>query len=287
MRVNSIVLSLFASVTLSAQSPKDDEVAFNLAVGWLNSKLDYVYYEKHSDKWWTNTFYINENKEVTIRQIASHRRRTANIKEKAYTIRTFRIQDINPYTIEIKRVNTATGRFAEGELLELRTFDGTDKIHKTIDNRKATSTSFLHLSFPKSLTDSLSNYPQLVRDKLYEAVIAATKVYPIDPNGNKTVILETLKGTYQSSNGAIWKSTQRFDNILKIEASESEKYFGYDVNKGKYFLAEISGMGVSTKYYSEANNTNLILVNDEDLGEKIHIHTFNSFRINGEWYYRL
>ncbi|MBC6401994.1 MAG: hypothetical protein GDA37_13505 [Ekhidna sp.] len=287
MKIILTILSLFVLVTLSAQSPKDDEVAFNSAVDWLNSKLDYVYYEKNSGKWWTNTFYINENKEVTIRQISSYRRQTANIKEKTYTIRTFRIQDINPYSIEIKQVNAATGRFAEGELLELHTFDGSDKIHKSIDHRKATSTSFLHLSFPKSLTDSLSNYPQLVRDKFYEAVIASTKVYPIDPNGNKTVIFETLKGTYKSDNGSTWSSTRRFDNILKIESHETEKYFGYDADKRKYFFAEISNEGVSIKYYSEANSTKLVLASDEHPEEKIHIHTFNSFEINGEWYYRL
>ena len=134
MKIILSILSLVLFTTGWAQSPKDDDQAFQSAVDWLNAKLDYVYFDKHSQKWWTNTFYINENREVTIKQISSHHRVTANIKDKNYTVRNFRIQDINPYSIEIKDVKEATGRFVEGELLELHTFDGSHKIHKSINN---------------------------------------------------------------------------------------------------------------------------------------------------------
>ena len=286
MKIILTILSLILFINASSQSPEDDDVAFQSAVDWLNSKLDYVYYDKHSQKWWTNTFYINENKEVTIKQISSHHRVTADLKDKVYTIRNFRIQDINPYSIEIKEVQEATGRFVEGELLELHTFDGSHKIHKTINKRKATSTSFLHLSFPRSLTDSLSNYPQLVKDKFYEAVVAATKIYPVNPEGNKTLIFETLKGAYQSEEGQLWEADIRFDNILKIASQEAERYFGFDTSKGLYFLSTVSSRGVENKYYKEANNTKLILANVDDPNDQILIYTFNSFQINGEWFYR-
>jgi len=286
MKIILTFLSLVLFNQSWAQPSQDDEVVFASAIDWLNAKLDYVYYDKNSQKWWTNTFYINESKEVTIKQISSHHRITANIKDKNYTIRNFRIQDINPYSIEIKKVHEGTGRFVEGELLELHTFDGSRKIHKSINNRKATSTSFLHLSFPKSLTDSLSNYPQQVRDKFYEAVVAATKIHPIDPDTNRKLIFETMQGSYKSEKGGLWNAELRFDQILKITSPETERYFGYDYNKKKYFLVRISADGITTRYYREANNVKLILENELDPQDQILFYTSNSFQIGDEWYYR-
>ncbi len=285
-----ITLKLFSFVALfnlNGQSPQEDEVAFKSAIDWLSSKLDYVYYDARSEKWWTNTFYINENKEVTIKQISSRYRVTADFKNKNYIVRTFRIQDINPYSIEIKKVNEATGRFAKGELLTLLTYDGKPKIHKTINNRKATSTSFLHLSFPSAFTDSLTSYPKLVRDKFYEAAEAATKIYPINPNGNKKFIFETMRGSYRTKSGKNWKSEIRFENVLKITSSDTEIYFGYDNKTNRYYFINISNSGVNTTYFKEANDTHLILANVDNPSEQILIYTFNSFQLNGEWFYRL
>ena len=268
------------------QSPEDDEVTFRNATDWLNSKLDYIYFDENSQKWWTNSFYVNENKEVTIKQISAKNPNTANIKEKTYTIRTFRIQDINPFTIQIKEVNTSTGRFAKGQLLELHTFDGEPKIHKSINKRKATSTSFLHLSFPKSLTDSLTNYPQLVKEKFYEAVMAATKIYPLDTESNRSLILETLKGEYKSENGTIWQSSKRFEEVLKIEAADKDIYFGFDQTRQQYFLNEVSDKGVETHYFRVKSGVQLEIENVNDPEQSILFETFNSFRWNGVWYYR-
>jgi len=286
MRLILLFLTFFSLGLALAQSPEDDEVTFKTAIDWLNTKLDYIYYDDQNDKWWNNTFYINDDKEITIKQISSKVPITANIKEKSYTIRKFRIQDINPYTIQIKEVREATGRFAQGELLEIHTFDGENKIHKTINNRKATSTSFLHLSFPKTLTDSLSNYPELVKSKLYDAVVAATKVYPVDEVGNRTVIMETFKGEYQSENGSTWKAERLFPNVLKIQSTGREEFFGYDSDSHKYFHTVISEKGSSTRYYQLRSGIHLILENIDDPDDTIFFHTFNSFRKQSEWYYR-
>ncbi|MEM7298163.1 MAG: hypothetical protein AAF391_07845, partial [Bacteroidota bacterium] len=65
MRIVLTILTLVICCSVKAQSPQDDEVSFNMAVDWLNSKLEYVYFDENSQKWWTNTFYVNESKEVT------------------------------------------------------------------------------------------------------------------------------------------------------------------------------------------------------------------------------
>lgn len=286
MRIILTILSIFTCIVIFAQSPEDDEVTYNNAVDWLNSKLEYVYYDENSGKWWTNTFYSNENKEVTIKQISARNPKTANMKEKQYTIRKFRIQDINPYKIEIKEVKESTGRFVKGKLLEIHTFDGEAKIHKTINNRKATSTSFLYFVFPEALTDTLTNYPELVRDKLFDAVVAATKIYPIDTEGNKTLIMETLKGEYESDSGKKWIAEKRFDGILKIAADDRDRYFGYDGEKQKFFLTDVSSSGTKTHYFKTNAGIKLVLESESDTAFKIEFDTFNSFHLNGELYYR-
>ena len=277
---------LLLTVSVHSQTPADDAITFNAAVDWLNSKLDYVYYDEASERWWTNTFYINDVKVVTIKQISSKVRITADIKSKNYTIRTFSIKDINPFTIDIKEVNESTGRFAKGQLLEIRTFDGEPKIHKSVNNRKATSTSYLHLSFPSTLTDSLSNYPELVKQKLIDAVRAATRIYASDSEKNHALIMETLKGHYHSEHGEKWISTERFHAILKFESEGMERFFGYDSNKSQYYLTTISSQGVQTEHFNIKPDDQLILEGVNDRNQRIFFETTNSFQINGEWFYR-
>ena len=130
-----LVIILFSCTSVAAQSPAEDKVTFESAVDWLNTKLDYLYYDDNNGNWWNNTFYMNEQNEVTIKQISSKTPQTANIKNKNYTIRKFKIGDINPFTIQIKDVDESMGRFVKGQLLEIRTFSDQKKIHKTISEK--------------------------------------------------------------------------------------------------------------------------------------------------------
>lgn len=279
------ILILYALVGFG-QTASDDSITFHSAIDWLQSKLDYVYYDEVSEKWWTNTFYINEEKVVTIKQISSKTRITANINAKNYTIRTFRIQDINPYTMDIKEIKEPTGRFVKGQLLEIRTFDGEPKIHKSINNRKATSTSYLHLSFPSSLTDSLTDYPTLVKKKLYEAIVSSTKIYPSDDEENYRLIMHTLKGHYHAENGEKWISEERFPGIIKFETDEKELFFGFDKAKNQYYLSTIAANGIHTDYFNLKKSDQLELVDSTNPGNTILFQSINSFRLNGHWFYR-
>lgn len=281
----SVCFIFFASIGF-CQSASDDSITFHSAIDWLQSKLDYVYYDDVSEKWWTNTFYINEDKVVTIKQISSKTRITANINAKNYTIRTFRIQDINPYTIDIKEIKEPTGRFVKGQLLEIRTFDGEPKIHKSINNRKATSTSYLHLSFPNSLTDSLTDYPSLVKKKFYEAIVSSTKIYSSNEKENYSLIMHTLKGHYHAENGEKWISNERFPGIIKFETEEKELFFGFDKGKNQYYLTTISENGIFTDFFNLKKGNQLELVSATNPDKTILFQSRNSFRLNGHWFYR-
>ncbi|GAB4253372.1 MAG: hypothetical protein Tsb0034_31670 [Ekhidna sp.] len=283
---NFLFLFFCASILgLSAQTPADDEITFKNAVDWLNSKLDYVYYDEQSEKWWTNTFYVNDNKEVTIKQISSKTRVTADINSKNYTVRTFRIEDINPFNLSIKEVDASTGRLVKGKLLEIRTINGIPKIHKMINNRKATSTSYLHLSFPVNV-DSLSNYPELVKVKLFEAIIAATKVYSSNSAANKSTIFNILKGQYRTDDGGIWACEERFPGVLRFKSDYEEKFIGYDNLTGQYFINTVSSNGAWLQYFKEKQDQRLILEDVSDPNKLLIFETRNSFVMDGKRFYR-
>jgi len=84
----------------------------------------------------------------------------------------------------------------------------------------------------------------------------------------------------------LWDAEWQYDDVIKISTVDADKYFGYDSNKGKYFLSTISASSLETKFYQEANNTKLILANNQDPEDQILIYTFNSFQIGGEWFFR-
>ena len=285
--LRAILLISLTATRIFAQSPAEDKVRFNSAVDWLNTKLDYLYYDNNNGNWWNNSFYMNESREVTIKQISSKTPQTAKIKNKNYTIRKFRIEDINPYTIQIKEVDESMGRFVKGQLLEIHTFSDKKNIHKTINNRKATSTSFLHLSFPTSLTDTLVNYPQLVKEKLYEAVISTTMVYASNPDGNKQTIMEIMEGSFQrETDNKAWVSERVFENIFKIEQENAYAFFGYDTGRDQFYLNRVSSEGVATDFFRLKDGIHLILESTTDPDYTIFFETKNSFQLNGDWYFR-
>lgn len=270
------------------QSTIDDQVTFRAALDWLDRKLNYYYYDETAQKWWLNRFYVNEQKEVTIKNIATDKPQSANIKEKVYLIRKFRIQDINPYSMEIRDITTSQGRIARGKLLEIRTFSNQKKIHKTVDGRRATTTSFVHISFPTFMTDSIANYANLVKGKLAEAIVASTKVYA---SGNviedKNTILKIMEGTFSAKDGATFTGVKRYKNTLRLSFDEqSEQFFGYDLKERLFYLIKINNEGTKTAYYELVGGEKLILRNTSTPDDMITFETLNTVRLMDTQYYR-
>lgn len=290
--MNRIILIFFCFTlpTWTIAQPKENEERFLSAIGWLNSKLNYTYYDEGSEKFWKNTFYINEKKGITIKQISSKVQQTANIKNKNYHIRTFNIDDINPYTITVKEIDESMGRISKGKLLEIRSFSGEKNFHKTINGRKATSTSFLHLAFPSSVSDSLEMHVNLVKEKLYEAIIHATMIHPSDFESNKKIIFKTLTGTFVTKESEVmtWKGKKVFSNVIEIDTDEGLKFFGFDASKNLFYINRINKEGnANIDYYEiEEGNTGLILKNTTNTDNKIYFDTSNAFRIDKTTYFR-
>jgi len=276
---------LLISNFLCAQSAdkKEDDQIFESSIDWISRKLNYVFYDPIHQNWWTNKFSINEEKRITIKNNSSKNPRSTSPKNKVYNTRTFQIEDINPYTIKVKDVTSSEGRFLEGKIIELRTFSNTKNIHKTINNRRASSTSFMYINIPSQLLDSIPNYANKISEKLKTAILASTRVYS-NSEDKQRLIIEILNGSYKSESGKIWKTKKRFESVLKLESEENEIFIGFD--GPTFFINMIATDGFSIKKFRLKNSTKLELENIENLEETILFESMNSFRMENEWYYR-
>lgn len=283
LRIFVFILFPFISY---AQTPGEDEIKLKAAMDWLDNKLNYIYYDNVGEQWWSNTFYANESAEVTIKHIASKRPNTANIKDKTYTIRRFRIQDINPKSLKITQIDESKGRIVKGQMLELRTFGFQDAIHKTINNRRASSTSFLFLSFPETLIDSLSNYAEIVKQKFEKAILASTQIYPVDFESDVMNVLDILTGSFETDEGKSLSTERLNKHVIKFEYEDNRiEYFGYDPTQIHFYHLSINEQGLKQQNFKFTDGNQLKLI-DENSQIKVLIQTTNSFQFYGDVYFR-
>lgn len=276
----------FVSVASFGQSPEEDEVNFQSATDWLYSKLNYIYYDSKNGKWWKNTFYVNEEKQITIKHISSNKPNTANLKEKDYTIRSFQIQDIDPNSLKVTEIKETQGRIVKGERLELRTFGFQNLIQKSINNRKGSSTSFLFLSFPEVLKDSLSNYAEVVKENFLQAIVSSTHVYSKGNEEDIEQIMTALTGTFKSISGNTWEAKPIKPNVLQVETAEKNiSYFGYDSSRSSFYLLTISSDGVRTNYFKFSESP-FITLEEQDGERQIQIESLNDFQLGNDKYFR-
>ncbi len=287
MRVPACFL-IFLIPFLGFSQPKaEDEVVFKSAVDWLNRKLNYIYHDGAAEKWWVNKFYVNENKYVTIKNTLTANPRSVSIKEKTFHSRTFQIQDINPYQITITDIGRNQGRIVKGKLLELKTVDLKKSIHHTINDRTGTDVSFVQISFPTFMTDSIADYAESVQAKLKEAIIAATRVYASGSlEENKKKIFEIMEGSFTNEAGDEMQTTRKFENVISLSNNDSENYFVYTPSDQLFYLTSISNEGVVSKKYQLVSGDKIVLQNVEDGEDIISMETVNSFTFSGKLYYK-
>ena len=283
-----MIIFLFLPYWGFSQSAEDDDLTFQSAVDWLDRKLNYYYFEDGSQKWWLNKFYVNEKREVTIKNIHTAKPRSANIKEKVYHIRKFNIEDINAYNIKISEIKQNQGRIVKGKLLELHTFGNKRVVHNTTDGRRGSDVSFIQLSFPTFMTDSIADYAELVQSKFKEAIIAATKVYASESiEENKKAIFNILKGSFVSKDGERIKIESVFENVISLNETPTEKvFFGFNDSSETFYITKISSEGSETKNYELQSGETILLQNKVDKGDVIVFETIHSFRLSGTNFYR-
>ncbi len=272
---------------LAAQSASDDESTVQEAVEWLNTKLNYTYHDGHAQKWWINKFYVNEQKEVTIKNTLTGNPRSASIREKTFHTRTFKLQDINPYQIKISEIEKDQGRIVKGKLIDMRTFGRKRNIHHKINDRAGTDVSFVQISLPTFLIDSIADYAESVQAKLQEAIIASTRVYASENiQENKVKIFETMSGSFMNDEGDEIQTTPKFENVISLSSNDSENYFVYSPADNLFYLTSISNEGVMSKKYQLATGDRIILQNVENAEDVIGLETANSFTFSGKLFYR-
>ena len=282
-----VSLTLLIPILSFAQPSADDEVVFQSAVDWLNRKLNYIYHDGAADKWWVNKFYVNENKYVTIKNTLTANPRSVSIHEKTFHTRTFQIEDINPYQISITDIERNQGRIVKGKLMELKTVDLKKSIHHTINDRTGTDVSFVQISFPTFMTDSIADYAETVQAKLKEAIIAATKVYASGSlEENKRKMFEVMEGSFTNDDEDELETVRKFENVLSLSSNDSENYFVYTPSDQLFYLTSISNQGVVSKKYRLISDEKIILQNIENETETIAMETANSFAFNGKLYYK-
>ena len=178
-----------------AQSEADDDITLKAASDWLDRKLEYNYYDPIEQKWWVNSYYLSDNKEVVIKNISAKNPKSVNLKSKTYTEHRFYLKDINPDKIEIFDINQQQGRMVKGKVIELHTFGNRDLIGKRINGKSTGRHSFLFISIPAFLMDSVPEYAELIQTKFKEAIEASTKVYnQRSDDANRKMIFQILYG---------------------------------------------------------------------------------------------
>ncbi|MEP1097386.1 MAG: hypothetical protein ABJG78_19875 [Cyclobacteriaceae bacterium] len=288
MHKTLVYLLIILSPVLSfSQSNEQDELVFQSAVDWLNRKLEYIYHDEVSQKWWLNRFYVNEEKVVTIKNTHTSNPRSVSIKEKIFHTRTFEIQNINPYQISMRKIERNQGRIVKGTLLELKTVKNRKDIHHKINDRTGTDVSFVQISLPSFMTDSIPDYAETVQAKLKEAIIAATKVYASGSlTENKNKIFEILEGSYTNDTGDEMQGTKRFDNVMSLGGGTSENYFVFTPADNLFYITTLSSEGVTFKKYQLVEGEKIVLQNIESEDDIITFETINSFTFNNQLYYR-
>ena len=258
------------------QSQEEDNAIYKASVEWLNRKLNYVYYDKSGQKWWTNSFSINDEKIVTIKNISSTRRNTANIKDKTYLIRRFRLRDINPDNIVITQVKEDHGRIVKGILLELHTFSNSKTVEKTTNGRRGSNTSFVQISFPEVLLDSISNYPELVKTRFMEAIISTTRIHSSpDFEENANQVFQSLSGKFLNEDNEVVELIENFPYVRSFSSESEIVFLGLNEKEASFYLATIMHDGMETENYKLAETGHLLLQNTAKAGDSIVIETPN------------
>ena len=101
---------------LNAQATYEDSARFESTIEWLEDKLTYNYYNETDDEWWINRFTFNDHSEtVTIKNINSPE--IEAVSDKTYLQLNFRLEELNPFTIQVQKNTSNAGRLVKGKVI--------------------------------------------------------------------------------------------------------------------------------------------------------------------------
>ena len=240
------ILSFYALVapcTASSQTVEQDSSSFDATMQWLERKLTYNYYDPTNEQWWVNVIQAKDNGAYTIKNIAA--KHPEIVTEKIYHQRTFFMWDLNPRTVSVTDVPKDLGRFVKGKLVRLEGFKGENKVATRKDGRVGSMVSYIHISIPIFLEDSVQGYSLRVKEKLSNALYLNARLFNMNAlEENVALTFKTFRGNYLSEDSTSNLSFEVLsDNLVRFKLSKDAQIevgtIGYDSNMEKiyYFLA--------------------------------------------------
>ena len=241
---------------IHAQSTYEDSTKLESTIQWLEDRLTYNYYNESDDEWWINRFTFNDESEtITIKNIASPH--LESVSDKTYLQLNFRLEELNPFTIQIQKNNSNAGRLVKGKVIRVGAYD--KSIKRVKNGRLSTNQSFIYISIPAFLEDSLENYSQNIALKLEDAIKLSTKIYNKGTPENNKVLKEMLFGQFTDESGSKWSIQKVFENTYEIRSSNNETLTGL------YFLTIGDTLQLNSITAESSSYQTLQLTDDSDL----------------------
>ena len=247
-------LSVVWAYTLSAQTKYEDSLRLESTIDWLEEKLTYNYYNESDEEWWINRFTFNKgSKSVTIKNIASPHLEA--VTDKTYLQLNFRLNELNPYTIQVSENETNAGRLVKGKTIRIGAYD--KAIKRVKNGRLSNNQSFLYLSIPHFFEDSLQNYTESIAQRLEEAIRLSTRIYNESHQQNMNSIKSMLAGSFTDPSGNNWIINEIFDNTFEITVVSAS-----DDLLNKYFIQ--LGDELLVNWISEQRMSQIILSRSDE-----------------------
>jgi len=259
----------FCALVGQAQTAEQDSVSYDALFKWVERKLTYDYFDPTNQHWWVNRFQPNLNGSIVIKNIAAeHPKR---VLEKVYHLRQFFLYDLNPNTISVIDAPVDQGRFVKGRIVRMEGFGDEKKIATKKDGVVGSDVSFIHISVPAFLEDSLQNYAFELQAKLKQLTyLSARLLNAKDPKKNNEAVFSALRGNYVNQDSTVYLSfevTNPGHVRYEWKAGDQRWYgqIGYDSEKQVYFFFRASDKGYFLRELTiDDIATDLILKNGQD-----------------------
>ncbi|MFY0685945.1 MAG: hypothetical protein JXQ90_02210 [Cyclobacteriaceae bacterium] len=232
MRLIYVLIFLFGGAQLALSQIRLIDSAEHAAnKEYLVRKLSFTYYSDDQNLWWINRMsYDKKSGELVYRNNSAEDPR--KISGKKYIQRSFLLSDLNPYNIEKLHIGKTVGRIVKGEEIILHTVKNERKITKVLNTLNATPQSFLHISIPEYLDDSVHLADSVIM-KFKESVFYETRLSNKGSfEENVQQVMDALKGdfTYENNAGEV----RRFllidsDRSLSFEDYQDRKKLGEEL----------------------------------------------------------
>lgn len=211
-RLASIVL-LLCGWLATGQSREQDSLELIKTTDWLERKLSSTYYNPDDHEWWINDFTYNpKTKVVLIKNTATDR--LGKPGGKTYLQRSFRLDDMNAFTISTEPIDKNAGRMVVGSSIRLGVYKHARKVDQSKNGLAASPQSSVYFSVPKSADDSVKGFSQQIADQLKKAVLLSTRLYPATTPPAQLIML--MEDHFVSETRK-WETSRIFENTLEID----------------------------------------------------------------------